>query len=124
MSGKYLVARDAFGNGDLRWTDGQIFAQLVASEFSFNERDQSLGDISSQLVGDPVGITGARFEAGWARCNEIRFDQVRGEKVGGVVFHEDSGMLIEYHDAIENFPMQPNGGDIIVQIQEPGIFRI
>ncbi len=120
MSGKYLAARDAFGEGSLSWTNDTILAQLVSAAYSFNETDTAL----TGKVGTAVELTGKAFADGWARANGMVFKQVKGPSVTAIVFHRADGLLIEYCDAVQDFPMVPNGGDIEVDVIEPGIFRI
>lgn len=124
MSGKYLMARDAFGRGELSWTSDAIVAQLLSADYRFDEEHASANDLTGE-VGDAVAVTGRDTDGGWARCKALMFRQVRGKTAVAVVFYRESdGMLIEYSDSIDSFPMTPNGGDIELEVREPGIFRI
>src|SRR5512141_1322519 len=110
MSGKFLAARDAFGEGTLSWTDDDIRAQLVSGAYVFDEASQRL----SNTVGDSVPVTGRTMANGWARAAQMLFRQVKGPVVKGVVFYRNDGLLIMHCDNVQDFPMQPNGGDILV----------
>lgn len=123
MSGKYLIARDAFGNGKLAWNTN-VAAQLVSAECRFDERHENIEELSG-AVGKPVLLRNPTMNDGWTRCEEINFTQVSGREVVAIVFFRDEdGMLIHYHDAVRRFPIQPNGGDIDVGLEGPGIFRL
>lgn len=124
MNGKYLSARDGFGNGSLAWAPGNVMAQLVSADYRFNEEHQSIDAIGSAAVDTPIELTNPRFVDGWAKCDPMVFRQVRGGTAAAIVFHSATGALIEYHNDIDNFPMPTNGGDVEVAVPEPGIFRI
>ena len=119
MSGKYLAGRDALAAG--AWLNRDVFAQLISGDYVFSE-DHDISDLSG-FVGDEIAVTGRRFLDGWAQCDELKFQQVSGGNVAAIVFHTDR-ILLEYHDAIEGFPLTTNGGDIEVEILQPGIFRL
>lgn len=121
MSGKYLAGRNAFAAGNISWPNDMILAQLVSASYRFNE-DHRLGDLTG-IVGEPIELSEKDIADGWLTAANIRFQQVRGEEVVAIVFH-NGNVPIEYHDAIDNFPLHPNGGDIEISIQQPGIFRI
>lgn len=115
MSGRYI---------GVSWTRDRIMVQLMASKYVFDESIGYAIDLPD-TVGDPIEVAGARIADGWAQCDTLKFSQVRGPEVGGIVLFRDSdGKLIVFHDSIEAFPMIPNGGDIEIEILEPGIFRI
>lgn len=124
MSGKYLVARDAFGSGDLSWPGDDILAQLVSLDYGFDERHRTIDQVAGE-VGDPAAVRDTQIADGWARCATVEFPQIKGAEVAALIFYRESdGMLIEYHDAVDRFPMTPNGGDITIAAPVPGFFRI
>jgi hypothetical protein len=124
MSGKYLAGRDAFGMGALSWTYDTIRAQLVSQLYGFDERHGTIDDVDGS-VGVACDVLNPRFVDGWAKCDVLQFQQVRGDEAVAVIFYRESdGLLVEYHTALDAFPMIPNGGDIELQIAEPGIFRL
>lgn len=126
MSGKYISARNAFGSGDLSWPADQIMAQLVSAQYVFDETHKALSDLSG-AVGSPIRLSGTKMVNGWARADAMLFKQVKGPSVCAVIFYRDGDagvVLIGYSDQIERFPMLPNGGDIELDVMEPGIFRI
>lgn len=125
MSGRYNAGRDALATGALSWIGSTILAQLVSSRYVFNE-DHATQDDLAWTVGDAVEVTGKTAQDGWLMADRMRFPQVFGnEPAAAIVFYsEEPGTLLEYHDAIEDFPMMPNGGDIEIEVLPPGIFRI
>lgn len=130
MSGKYIAARDGFGAGSLSWTDDRIVAQLLSAAYRFDEEHTDASDLSGK-VGAPIELTDKTLDEGCACCAKLLFREVRGDEVVAVVFHREptgrskqSATLIVYIDNIANFPMMPNGGDIIIDIDDDGIFRV
>lgn len=124
--GKYLAARDAFGTGSLSWTTHRIVAQLVSADYEFDEKHTQPSDIAVGAVGLPIPVPGTEFKDGWARADKLLFLQVKGRTVVAVVFYEQAALqrLIAYQNEIDNFPMVVNGGDIEIEILQPGIFRL
>lgn len=119
MSGRYAAAR-----GNVSWLEDAIAAVLVSEAYDFDENHTRLAQIDG-LVGDPVQLTDKRNDGGWLSCADLNFLQVRGDPAVALLFYRSSdGMPIEYHTAIEDFPITPNGGDIELAVSEPGIFRI
>lgn len=126
MSGKYTAGRQRFGEARLDWRTQNMVAQLVSVGYIFNPAHKTGADIKA-AVGKPEPLTGTLIENGWAKCNTMTFRQVRGEEVGGVVIRCDGPSehtLICFIDGLENFPMKPNGGDIIVTVPPQGLFRL
>lgn len=129
MSGKYLAAREAFGEGALSWTRDRIVAQLVSAAYVFNELHAAAGDLAGQ-VGEPIELTEKSMTGGWAGAAKMVFPQVSGAEVVAVVFYrqpagkKQASTLIACMDSVDNFPMTPNGGDIEIDIAGAGIFRL
>ncbi len=131
MSGKYLAARQAFGDGSLSWTRDRIVVQLVSAKYIFDENDQDADAVAGKL-GDRIELMGKSTTDGWMKASRLIFREVSGvDPAVAVIFHRQviSGKskpntLIAYIDAITGFPMTPNNGDIEINIPAPGIFRI
>lgn len=125
MSGKYLVARNAFGDGDLSWSRDTIVAQLLSARYAFDERHEKVpADGFDGFVGNPLQLTNRRMNEGWCTCDEMVFGQVRGAVIVAILFYRmTDGLPIEYHTAADKFPITPNGGDIHIDVAAPGIFR-
>ena len=129
MSGKYDAARDAFGSAALSWTESRIVARLVSTAFLFNHAARDPAGLAG-LLGEPVELEHKTLAAGWAGASTILFKQVAGAaKAGGIVLYSpaDEGrgpVLIVHLNEIDKFPMQLNGGDIEIDVPDPGLFRI
>ena len=124
MSGKYLVFRDSVATGALSWTADRFFAQLVSARFVFDERDQAISDIGNR-VGAPVQMTNTRVLGGWCNADSLVFRSVSGgPEAAGVIFYRSDGLLVEYHVAIEGFPIMLPADIISIEMSEPGIFRV
>ena len=130
MSGKYNSGRQAFGEGTLSWTRDRIVAQLVSAAYRFNESHAVASTLTGK-VGAPVELSAKSITKGYARAANLMFARVAGDKVIAVVLHRvpatgsaQAATLIAYLDDIAAFPMMPNGGDILVDLPEQGIFRI
>lgn len=128
MSGKYNAARDAFGDGRLSWTGAKIVAQLVSAAYAFKETHTDARDLKGH-VGKPVELTGKSIKDGYAKAANIRFNQVTGDDVVAIVLRRESAeerdkTLIVYLDQIAQFPMKPNGGDIVIDAPANGFFRV
>lgn len=126
MSGKYGAGRQRFGEGRLDWRSQPLVAQLVSAAYIFNPAHKTGADITG-AVGKPVELTGKTIENGWAKCASIAFRDVKGEEVDAIVIRCDGPgeqTLVVYLDAIDRFPMKPNGGDILVAVPPQGLFRL
>lgn len=126
MSGKYAAGRQRFGEARCDWPKDNIVAQLVSAEYIFNPLHKTGADLTG-AVGKPVALTGKSIENGWAKCNNLVFAQVTGPDVVAIVLRCEGraeATLIAYLDGIDNFPMKPNGGDILVAVPADGLFRL
>jgi hypothetical protein len=131
MSSKYNAARRAFGEGSLSWTRDRIVAQLVSAEYKFNETHATDTWLAGR-VGDPVELAERSVAAtGHVRAKQMIFRAVRGPQVVALAIYRAPGegskqprTLIAYIDDVEAFPMMPNGGDILIDMPEQGIFRV
>lgn len=123
MKLRYPAGRQAFGEARLNWTKDEIVAFLVGPEYRALERHRTASDLKG-VVSGPVAVENRSIIDGFARCDRIRFAQVKGEtKAHGIVIAKRGAMLIAYSDEVGNFPVQPNGGDIDVKF-DPFIFRV
>lgn len=131
MSGKYDSARQGFGDGSLSWTKDKFIAQLVTAGYVFDAKHANAQSITG-AIGVGISISGRQIPAGWAKCDQLIFKAVPGDgqtEVVAIVIHRESKesaheTLVVYLSDISNFPMRPNGGDIIIDVPSPGLFRV
>ena len=136
----YDKGREAFLNGGIDWTNDTIKAHLVRSTgggggpyYTVNlATDDFLDDIPSngdcrpstaQTIGSKTSTDGV------ADGGDITFSAVAsGDAIQYVIVYRDSGVestseLIAFIDT-GNLPVTPNGGDIVVQWNPSGIFKL
>ena len=125
MNQRYDAGRRAFGLARINWATQTIQAVLVSSLYRFNAGHRTLDAVAGRIT-DPVDLQGLSVDAeGYALANPISFPRVLADmKAVGCVVFKLNGPLIAFYDAINGFPLQPNGGDIDVGWPNNKLFRI
>ena len=125
----YTLARQKFLRGELAWQTNTIKARLVdTASYSFNSAHTSVDNLQG-IIHTSAALASKTTTDGYADCADITFTAatgVTGEAI--VIYHEDassaSSTLLVYIDSAAQFPVTPNGGDIVAVINASGLFRI
>lgn len=119
MSGMYLCARQAFGEG-LDWRDADVKAALVEDSYVFSEKHDSVGKIP--VVGEPRDVFGRSIPNGEAMvdADPIVFDTPVNKTVSHtLLFVDDTPIAL--------LPLErqllTNGGEVEVVLPNPA-FRL
>lgn len=128
MNAKYDVAREAFATADLSWMRDRIVLQLVSREYKFSAAHRAVGELTG-LVGRWVELADKTVAGGWLSAKNVVFREVSGPEVVAIVVRRQAleasrNTLIAYLDEIERFPVTLNGGDIELEIPQPGLLRL
>ena len=125
----YTRARQKFLGGELDWDTNTFKARLIdTGTYVFSAAHTSVNDLSG-IVHTSAALTGTTKVDGYADCADITFTAAAGVNAEAIViYHEDassaSSTLVVYIDSAAQFPVTPNGGDIVAVINASGLFRI
>lgn len=128
-SGLYDLAREKFLNGQIDWADDNIKAMIVdAADYTVNlATDEFLDDVAAGArVGTTGNLTGKTTAAGVADAADATISTVTGDPTEAVVVYKDTGdaatsPLICF---FENVTVTPNGGNITLQWNASGLFKL
>lgn len=127
----YDLARQKFLRGELAWQTNTFKARLIdTGQYTYSSAHTSVNNLAG-VIHTSAPLTSKTTTNGYADCDDITFTAVAsiGSAVEAmVVYHEDatsaSSTLVLYIDSAAQFPVTPNGGDIIAVINASGLFRI
>lgn len=127
----YDLARQKFLRGELAWQTNTFKARLIdTGQYTYSSAHTSVNNLAG-VIATSSALTTKTTTNGYADCDDITFTAVAsiGSAVEAmVVYHEDatsaSSTLVLYIDSAAQFPVTPNGGDIIAVINASGLFRI
>lgn len=119
----YDLGREGFLGGDIDWDANTIKIVLVdTGAYVLNlATHQFLSDIpAGARIATSAALTSKTKTGGVADAADPTLSAVAGNSVEAVVCYQDTGTaatsrLISYCDEGTNLPVQPNGGDIVVQ---------
>jgi hypothetical protein len=128
----YDKARQKFLEGSLDWDAHDIRAILVDSaDYTVNLATHDfLDDVAA---GGRVAVSGnlasKTTTSGVADAADVTFTAVTGDSVEAIVLYRHTGTegtseLIAYIDTATGLPTTPSGGDITVQWNASGIFKL
>ena len=129
MSGRYVLGRQKFAEGAISWSTHTIKAVLLSSAYTVNlNTHEFLSDLTG-VVSTSAAFTQKTSTGGWADCQDIPFAAVTGALCTQMVVFRDTAVagtspLISHHSSGVGMPIYPNGRDILVIINSPGLFRI
>lgn len=125
----YDLARQKFLGGELDWDTQTFKARLIdTGAYTYSSAHTSVNNLAG-IVHTSAALTSMTKANGYADCADITFTAATGVTVEAmVIYHEDgtsaSSTLVVYIDSAAQFPVTPNGGDIVAVINASGLFRI
>jgi hypothetical protein len=114
MSGMYLCARQAFGEG-LDWRSAEVKAALVDASYSFSEKHASVAKI--QTVGEPQDVFSREIPNGEAMVDTdpLVFDTPVNKTVGFTLIYVDDTPIVLL--PLEK-QLLTNGGEVEVALPQ------
>ena len=110
--------------------NGTVKVALVdAGVYTYNAAHDFLDDLSG-VIGTAQTLASKTYVNGYFDAADVVFSTVTGASVEALVIYIDTGTpstsrLVAYLDTgYTNLPITPNGGDITVQWDAAGIFRL
>lgn len=110
--------------------NGTVKVALIdAGTYTYNAAHDMLDDISG-VVGTAQTLASKTYANGYFDADDVVFSAVSGATVEALIIYIDTGTpstsrLVAYPDTgYTGLPVTPNGGDITVQWDAAGIFRI
>lgn len=131
MSFAFHQFSDRALSGQIAWGGGVWSAVLIASSWTPDPTDVFVTDIDvSHRPRPALQIGGRTLVDGAADCFDFAFPRVpvTGHIYQGVVIFQDTAIpatsrLAIFHDSAPEWPVTPNGGNIVVQI-DAGVNRL
>lgn len=124
----YNAGRQGFLAGDIDWDANNIKVQL-RNATTLNQANVNLSDLNGTAVATSGNLTSKGVTNGTATAANVTFTGVSGSQATAMVVYKDTGTaststLIAFIDSATNFPVTPNGGDIIISWNASGIFTL
>lgn len=104
---------------------------IDTADYVFSQTHDFLDDVPAVArVATSGNMASKTFTNGVFDAADVTFSAVTGDQVEAIIIYEDTGVegtskLIAYLDTnLTNMPATPNGGDITVQWNASGIFKL
>lgn len=104
---------------------------IDTADYAFSQTHEFLDDVAAAArVATSGNMASKTFTNGVFDAADVTFSAVTGDQVEAIIIYEDTGVegtskLIAYLDTnLTNMPATPNGGDITVQWNASGIFKL
>jgi hypothetical protein len=124
--------REGFLAGEIDFDTAVIKAALVRG-YTFSAAHKFMSDVvgagGGTIVGTPQTLTGKTVTNGIADCDDVTFTAVpTGAAIGAIIIYQASAVgggadvaqsaqrLIVYEDTADNLPVTPNGGNIVLAV--------
>ena len=127
-------AREQFLTGNIDWATDTFKIVLVdTAAYTVNlSTHQNLDDVAGvSRIATSGALASKTTTAGAADCADITFATVTGASIEGFVIYKDTGVeatstLIGYVDTGTGLPITPNGGDIVLVVDNGSskLFRL
>lgn len=120
MTAVYMAGRDAMLRGQVDFMADTIKVALVGDDFTFDDTDETLSDVTVLAV-DHVVLSPTAVTNGRVTVEDVTFPSVTGADIGGLVVYKDTGdpatstLIAAIDGRADTVPLDitPNGGDIV-----------
>lgn len=119
-------ARERFATAQLHWVNDSIKSCLVKTTggYTVNPTNHEFwSDVgTSARITVPVTLASKAVVGGAVDSADVTFTSVSGDTIGAILLYKDVGgvdadsPLIAYLDTATGLPLTPNGGDIILTV--------
>ncbi len=129
----YDLGRNAFLSAGINWGSDTIKIALISTSlYTFSQSHQFWSSASAGLIGTAQTLASKATPGnnGTVDAADVTFTAVTaGSTVSAFIIYKDTGVagtspLIAYFDTGTNMPIVTNGGDIIIQFNASGIFKL
>lgn len=121
MSGKYLLARQAFATGSISWTDDEIKACLLGKDYKFND-SHALNEVLRHRATEVVVLDELRAENGSLSCSDVEFKKLTSVPKAMLVYCD--GVPIAYLDDISGLPSAKPEQFEVMLVMPKEVFRV
>jgi hypothetical protein len=126
------AGRESFLGGDSDWDANTVFLIIVdhTDDTPNVTTDDNLDDITAAArVAESTAFGSKTKTAGTADAADVTLSAVSGDGADSIVIFKETGTeststLWVFIDTATGLPVTPNGGDIIIQWNASGIFKL
>lgn len=127
----YDLGREKFLKGSISYNTDTIKAALVKSAYTPNlATHEFLSDLGANVLNTAQTLASKTTVAGAADAADVTFSAVTAGDTGSyVAIYKDTGTgstspLIALFDTLTGMPVTTNGGDIVIQWNASGLFKL